>query len=194
MGNRIIHLVRHGQYDIATPDDEEPDGRLTQLGKEQAEMTAAYLSTHPIRVIHYSTLTRAQETAVIIAPYFPLARMKPDAQLRECIPSVPAGYEMHFQHIPKRSIKSGPGRAKKAFKAYFKPIAKEAPDVHELIASHGNLINYFIARSILAPADSWMNLGIHHCSISQVVVLPSGRIRLVHFNETGHLPQSHKTI
>lgn len=194
MGNRIIHIVRHGQYDITTNNDEEPDGRLTPLGKEQAEQTAVYLTAYPITLIHHSTLTRAQETAVLIAAHFPRARIKKDARIRECIPSVPTGYESHFQHIPKKSLKSGPGRAQRAFAAYFKkPIVKEAPDVHELIVSHGNIINYFIVQTLQAPIDNWINLGIYHCSVSQVVVQPSGRLRLIHFNETGHLAPTHKT-
>lgn len=57
-----IFLIRHGQK---VPEFGDP--ALTELGKEQAAKTAAFLSEKPLTVVAASPLRRAQETAGIIA-------------------------------------------------------------------------------------------------------------------------------
>jgi serine/threonine-protein phosphatase PGAM5 len=82
---RHLLLIRHGQYDETSKDDDER--HLTPLGRRQAELTGRRLSslaagglrgaetrfTRPcsFKAIHQSDMTRAKETAAIIASYLP---------------------------------------------------------------------------------------------------------------------------
>jgi broad specificity phosphatase PhoE len=54
----------------AFAEDQQRAG-LTDVGREQAEMTAEYLRVLDVDAIYSSTLGRALETAVIIAKKFP---------------------------------------------------------------------------------------------------------------------------
>jgi broad specificity phosphatase PhoE len=57
-----IYLVRHGEKE-----SQMGDPALTSIGKEQAEKTAHYLSTHTIHGIWSSPSLRTRQTASIIA-------------------------------------------------------------------------------------------------------------------------------
>lgn len=71
---RHIICIRHGQYD----ETHKEDGKrvLTALGRQQAALTgqrvAALLDAGvPIKAVYVSDMTRAKETASIIASYLP---------------------------------------------------------------------------------------------------------------------------
>lgn len=189
MASRILYFVRHGQYKSTTTPPDEPDGPLTELGREQAACTAERLQTIPFSFIHFSTLERAAETAVIIARKFPDVPCLPSNTLRECIPCVPEGFEPHFAHIPEEEIAQGNARAKRAFAQYVQPLDRKViDDQHELIVGHGNLINYLIGQSIKAPEDSWLFTDIENCAVSQVTIFASGVTKLTRHNDVGHFP------
>mmetsp|Transcript_10063 Transcript_10063/g.14226 ORF Transcript_10063/g.14226 Transcript_10063/m.14226 type:complete len:213 (+) Transcript_10063:103-741(+) len=91
---RHIILVRHGQYDETYDEDEKRV--LTPLGRRQAELTGRRLGIMvrginetfgPCRVkaLRVSDMTRAKETADIIAKHLPMdvMRSKPDPLLNE---------------------------------------------------------------------------------------------------------------
>jgi broad specificity phosphatase PhoE len=64
-----VHLVRHGE--VANPDhivyaDLQQFG-LSATGFNQAQATATYLADRPIRAVYSSPLTRAVQTALVIA-------------------------------------------------------------------------------------------------------------------------------
>ncbi len=94
-------LRRHGQYDL-----DSPAHALTQLGRQQAEITAqriaalaadnAAIDDHygrrPVRLVRlvHSDVTRAAETAAIIAKALPSrVAVEVDALLAEGYPCVP---------------------------------------------------------------------------------------------------------
>lgn len=194
MGHRILHLIRHGQYEVSTSEGEEPDGRLTQNGREQAVAVADYLANFPIRVIHHSTLERARETAVLISESFPDIILDPSDLLRECIPSVPAGLESHFAYLPPAFVASGAKQAKDAFDHFCQPIAADAPDQHQMLVAHGNIINAFVVQAMGAPIDQWVYLDPFHCSHTQLNVLPSGKIKMIHYNNIGFMAPQQRTL
>lgn len=191
MAKRTLFLVRHGQYTPTVTPPDEPDGGLTAAGTEQAILTAERLQSYPIRVIHHSTLQRAQETAVIIAQSLPEAVLKPSSLLRECIPNVPQGFESYFSHIPPAFIESSSIRAQQTFNSYIAappPDGADDTDQYELIVSHGNLINYLVCQTLQAPAESWLNADIQHCGLSEIVIESGGWVKVARHNDTGHLP------
>lgn len=190
MADRILYLVRHGQYDSENaPDD--LGGSLTEMGRTQALLAAQRLSTLPIRAVHYSTLRRSAETAQIIAATFPGVERHPSELLWECIPCLPATFPEMFAHISKEKLRRHERQAQQAFKQYFAP-ARDT-DRHEILVTHGNLLRYFVCRSLSAPPQTWTNTDVNNCGISVVVVQSEGRLMLVSHNETGHLPDHLRT-
>lgn len=188
MPNRILLFVRHGQYVSTAPPAEEPDGPLTDDGREQAALTAARLQRYPARLIHHSDLQRAVETTEIISAALPDAVLQPSPILRECIPGVPPGFETHFKHIPPSFIEKGRRQARQAFESYFWPLAEGEDERYEIIVSHGNLINYFASRAVKGPEEAWLSFDIQQCGITEMVINREGWVRLVRHNDTGHLP------
>lgn len=53
-----------------------------------------------------------------------------------------------FDRLPERRVAAGPAQAAVAIHAYAGPVAE---DRRELIISHGNLINWFVAQVLEAP-------------------------------------------
>jgi probable phosphoglycerate mutase len=195
MTRKYLYLVRHGQYtsSIGLP-GEQPDGGLTSVGREQANLTAQRLLSHPIGMIHHSTTQRTTETAAIIAGHFPYAPVCPSDVLRECIPHVPEAFKASFAEVPPEVIERGGLQAAAAFDTYFRPPAQEAGDQHEVIVAHGNIINSFICRTLAAPLDSWVRLDIYNCAICEITIRPSGFMKLACHNDAGHLPPYLKTV
>lgn len=188
MANRFIYLIRHGQYESITNPPDEPDGNLTNVGREQSEMVAKRLSAFPVSIIHHSTLKRAQETASIIGSQFPNAHLSPSDLIRECIPCVPEEFKQHFAHIPSNYIEQSKKQAELAFSSFFNPLTDSETDQHEIIVSHGNLISYFVCRVLQAPCESWVKTDINLCGFSEIIVSAKGFIKVLRHNETGHLP------
>lgn len=192
MAQRIVYLIRHGQYTRTTAPPDEADGSLTDAGREQAKLTAMRLRGLPIRAIHHSTFQRATETASIIAAQFPGVPMQASDLLRECIPSVPAEelqpavIREYFAQLPPAVIERGGAQATMAFEAYFGAQAED--DRCELIISSGNLLRYFVCRVLHAPPGAWVFSDMYHCAISQIVIgPPHGRLLVCH-SDSGHLP------
>src|SRR5688572_12950153 len=89
MADRIVHLIRHGEYDHRT-------GSLTERGREQSRVTARALAGLPVRAIYSSTLPRAQETAAIIVDQFDGLRVQAERDLCECLPVAPFSFVREF--------------------------------------------------------------------------------------------------
>ena len=191
MSQRIVHLVRHGQIDPATP----PPWGLTPLGRDQAVRTAARLSQLPITCLHHSTSARATETAAIIAATLPGVALRPSPLLLECVPYVPPAFSDWLVHteteppaddrteIPAAmqpwlrcwarrptldEITRGQAQAQQAVATYFHVAGAEVQ--HEIVVSHCALLSYFICCALRAPLEDWLDLEIYNCGISEVLV------------------------
>lgn len=94
-------MVRHSE--VHNPDDilygRLPRYRLSSRGKEQAEITARFLSTRPLTAIYTSPLLRARQTATILTHYHPGIRVQTSRSLLE----VKTGY----QGSPNSILKPG---------------------------------------------------------------------------------------
>ena len=187
MGKRVLYLVRHGQYETTTREGDEPDGPLTEVGREQAELTAERLSGLPLRAIHSSTLQRAMETARVIAARFPGVQVQQTDELRECVPAIPAGFEALFANIAAEEVERAKLQVARVFEAYFMEAAGEE-ERHEVLVSSGNLIRALVCRVLGAPADSWVHADMQLCGITEVKFVPTIGLVLVRHADTGHLP------
>ena len=192
MAQRIIYLVRHGQYDIESLHKGKDGGGLTKLGKKQAAKVIAPLSKLPISVIHHSDYRRAVETAEIIHAKLTDAPLKSSRLLRECIPYPPLTVIEWMQVIPQADMEVGAKQAVQAVHHFFKPT--KGADKHELVVCHGNIIRFFVVCAIGAPMEAWVNMDINHCGITEIRVDQGGGLRLVTHNDVGHLTPDLRTF
>lgn len=218
MGNRILYVVRHGQTKRTTHTRDPLGSGLTDLGREQAELTARRLSALPIDIIHHSLLRRAAETAKVIASAYPDVPVRSARLLQECIPYLPTAFVEWYttsseeeiqeqgQTLPPalkpwldlwptgvqwQQIEQGMHQAQRAFEKYFVPTHR--PDRHEVIVCHGNILRYFVCRALNVSAETWIQTDVYNCGISEILVEPNGRVMLVSHNDTGHLPYTLRT-
>ncbi|GKY92391.1 hypothetical protein MPSEU_000210000 [Mayamaea pseudoterrestris] len=217
---RHIILIRHGQYDESEKEDELR--KLTPLGKEQAALTGKRLADMmagaeddfgPCNITHLrvSNMTRAKETADIIASYLPNVRFEdPDAQLNE-------GRPCH--HIPgvkvsKRTIEltdENHFRIEAAFRQYFyrEPLADshdlqcvaELQDKHdgeqhefEVIVCHANVIRYFLCRALQLPPEAWLRYCPFNCSLTYITIRSTGSVSCRMMGDIGHLSYGKSTF
>ena len=171
---RLVTLVRHGQYE-PTPEG----GRLTSLGRRQARAAARRLGAEPIHALYCSSLSRARETAEIIARTCDIELSSPRDYLIESWPTGVAGY-----HVPLAKRKAGKARIATLASRHFIPSKR---DRHEVVVCHGNLIRAAISAALDVPLTRWARMFIHHASISRIAVFEDGRVALWCYNDTGHL-------
>lgn len=179
MGTRTLLFVRHGQYTT------EDGGRLTETGREQALHTARWLgkSLDPgsVDALWSSTLPRARETADILSSCLAGEKVRVTGVLREGMYSRIKGYE-----VPPEEREADRKRADDAFARFFKT---SRTDRLEVVVCHGNLIRYLVCRAMNVPPLRWTRLNSNHCSLTRILVRGTGAIRIVTYNETGHLPK-----
>ena len=182
---RTIYLIRHGQYHqikdpSVTPDEPavygvdadeiQRDGGLTPAGVRQAELTAQRLQALPISCIYSSTLLRAVQTAAIIAQVIPGVTNTAHRDLWECIPHVPAKLAARAEEYPAVALKRDQEQANAAFARYFQPTdGDETADRHDVLVCHGNLIRYFVCRTLQVSLDAWINMYSHNCGVLMLI-------------------------
>jgi serine/threonine-protein phosphatase PGAM5 len=191
-----LHLVRHGHNeDGAELPDGNHDGRLSGLGRQQSARLAERLVAGGARYaeIRHSTLPRAAETAAVLAEQLPGVPVVPDDLLRECIPSRPAadvltaGQREWFagweRDLPDALV-DGPRQAAAAVAA-LSAVTDE--DRCVLLVTHGNLIRWFAAAALGAPAHAWLSMQDDHAALTVLRYHPDRRPQLVRYNDAGHL-------
>lgn len=178
MGTREVLLVRHGQY------DNEGRGWLTPLGREQAEQTGKWLFEHlgtrRVSGLWSSTLPRARETADIVAKHISRGPVKRASVLREGMYSKVKGYE-----VPASEREEDRQRADVAYERFFKTTRV---DRYEIIVCHGNLIRYLVCKAMEISTLRWTRMNSNHCALTRILIRDTGAVRVVSYNETGHLP------
>lgn len=195
MAQRFLYLIRHGQYHHADGDD----GELTDTGLLQAQLTAEALRGLSVDALYTSPLYRARQTATIIAREFDhIQTATPCRDLRECIPSVPPVLHAYYTHVkssmPPTEIETDDcqRRLDQAFHRYAVTVS-EGADQYDVLVCHGNVIRFFVTRTLGIDVDTWMKMAIYNCGISLIVIKPSGNMALISHNEAGHLPLDLRT-
>jgi probable phosphoglycerate mutase len=188
MTNRVLYLVRHGEY--AAPEGTPPeDGTLTEVGEEQARLTGQRLSGVPFAAIHHSPVPRAARTARLIADFHPGVPVHASDLLRECIPAVPPREDLNdddaafFDAFPPDVLDDGRAQAARAVERFACPTGAGP----ELLVSHGNLINWFVAQALGGPDGAWLRLLDYHCAVTVIMYFPD-RVKVASYNDMGHLP------
>ena len=177
----MFYLVRHGQYEPANSTDWRGGG-LTDLGWQQAELTAARLAGLPIIRIYHSTLLRATQTAAAIGQAFPQLKIRPSRLLWEVVPPFTQADAHHF-------ARNSP--AELAWQRFFIGGVQQNGD--SVIVAHGNIIRYFACRALGIDPTVWLRAETHNCGLT-ILSYEDGIWRLVSLNDTGHLPEGMKTF
>ena len=189
MTHRLLYLVRHGDSESA-PDGAPHLGGLTDLGRRQAELLGERLRGVPFAAIHHSPWERAAQTAAVLSRYLPGVPVSASDMLRECVPTrPPAGMltpqqKEWFDVLPPGTLDEGVAQAEAAM-TRFGGVAPAGQ--HELLITHGNLIDWFVARTLDGPDWAWLRMVDYNCALTVILYLPD-RVKLVAYNDAGHLP------
>lgn len=190
---RFLTLVRHGQY----YENRAEQGELTDKGIAQIKLAAQALQLQQVDTIHNSTVKRAVQSSEIIGQVFPKIRRHSSDLLRECIPSLPAhiiarhgASAYNTQEAMTRCLE----RFHQAWDEFAQPLSIPNEETHEVLVCHGNIIRYFVARSLGVSPDVWINMLIHHAGITRIRVDFDGSPTLISHNDIGHLPPKLRTI
>lgn len=171
---RLVSLIRHGQYE-PTPEG----GTLTAVGRRQARALAKRLVADGVDGLYCSSLSRAVETAEIIAERCEVSLSRPRDYLKESWPTGVPGF-----HVPLAAREIGKARVATMMSRHVKPSRR---DRHEVIVCHGNLIRAIVSAALAVPMTRWIRMYIHHTSVTRLAVFKDERVVLFSYNDTGHL-------
>lgn len=190
---RHILLIRHGEYETSAKKD--IDRHLTSLGRKQADLVGQRLKDLEFNYtkIIRSTMTRAKETSDIIRKHFPDLPVEDCDLLKEGFPVKPEPPTQSWNVPDEVYLKDGL-RIEAAFKKHFhRAYENQTSDSYEIMVCHANVIRYFICRLLQFPPEAWMRFSLHHCSITWVVIIPSGRVGVYAIGDSGFLPEGFLT-
>ena len=178
---RVLHFVRHGQYESG----ESGSGGLTRLGERQAKRVASSFGGLPIAGIRSSDLPRAVQTADIIAAELGLHTVSRHRILREVLPSNTVSVR-----VPRAQREQDRARIERVVARFFRP-ARQAR--HEIVVCHGNLIRSLVLRVTAGRVNGFERFRIHHGSIS-LFVITNRYTQVVAYDSVVHLPLSLRTF
>lgn len=189
---RTLVLIRHGEYVHDEKCDEYTGCELDALGREQAVLVAARLKSMPIAFssLQCSPMTRARQTADIIALSFPDLKPVHHDDIHECTPST------HRQDIMD-DLK--PGEAAEcdaqlqAAAARLLVPATAGHDEHDIVVCHGNVIRWMVCRALGVDQQAWLQMSIANCSVTIIQVKADGALKLISFADSGHIPWERTT-
>ena len=185
--SRHLILIRHGQYNLSGTSDQERS--LTSLGRSQAEMTGLRLAELSLPYTHilHSDMTRAVQTAGIIAEQLPQVKVLPsDGILREGAPIKPEPKVDSWK--PDTYYMTDGARIEAAFRKYFhRAEPSQEKDSYEIVVCHANVIRYFLCRALQFPPEAWLRISLKHASLTVLTIRPDSRVSVKCLGEAGHL-------
>jgi serine/threonine-protein phosphatase PGAM5 len=190
MARTHLYLVRHGEQDPTS--DHARDGGLSPRGRNQADRLGRRLSAVPFAAVHHSPLTRAAQTAAIVAAHLP--RVPSHAcdfvADRTPVPSpgrrdeYPDRWHTWLDGVPDDE-RDGDAVALRAAVEHFGVTGNG--DRNELLVTHNFVIGWFVRHALDAPDWRWIGLNQDNCAITIVRWDADRPPVLVSFNDTGHL-------
>lgn len=182
---RTIVLLRHGHYAADPAADAVLGPGLSPIGVAQARLAGARLKGLPYRFddVLASPLTRARETARVIADDLGTPIQTIEA-LAEC---TPATWRKASVADEKPEDMAACARKLDAFFAErFRPA--EGTERRELLICHGNVIRYLVTKALRVDPLAWLEMSVHHTSLTEIRVEPDGTFRVIAVGDAGHLP------
>ena len=191
--SRTIYLIRHGEYNSEDERDPDVGKELVPLGIAQTRLLSSRLKSMGIEfnTLTSSTMTRARQTGIIINEDFPELELQQSKLIRECTP--PTWREDIMADESKTDLNECVENLETAFKEFFIPSPDEA-DKHDIIVCHGNVIRYFVTKVLNVDTMAWLQMTIGNSSLTIVNIKPDGSMKLVSFNDLGHITPNLQTL
>jgi len=192
-GVRTLYLIRHGQYDHDDDRSSDVGKALVPLGIAQSKLVANRLKSLPVKMssLISSTMTRARQTAMIINQEFPELELQQTRLISECTP--PTWREDIMEGESLEELKNCTDNLDAAFSKYFIPSPGEE-DQNDIIVCHGNVIRYFVTKILKVETMSWLQMTTGNCGLTVVRIKSNGSMKLVFFNDMGHIPPNLRTV
>ncbi len=190
---RTIYLVRHGYYDWDNDEDPDVGKALVSLGRQQARLIAARLDALPITFtsLQASAMTRARQTAEIMAPHFPALELRILRDIRECTMTT-------RRHDIMDRLEPGEAAAceeqlEEAWQRIFIPAGGDH-DEHDIVVCHGNVIRWFVMRALAVDPAAWLGLSVANGSLTTIQVRADGSFKILGVGDSGHIPYRMNTF
>ena len=190
-GIHYVYLVRHGEYEHDDADeDERVKNGLDALGHEQARLVGQRLATLPVKFdrLISSQFLRARQTADDIGRIL-LMTPERDSLLNECEPTSDDSRRM-AEETPADLVSCDSARVR-AWRRYFVPTPKR--DTYDLLVCHAHVIRWTLMRALGADTRHWPDQDAANAALTIIAVRPDSSVRLVTYNDTGHIPVSKQT-
>jgi serine/threonine-protein phosphatase PGAM5 len=190
-GVHYIYLVRHGDYEHEHLEkDERVTMGLDSLGHEQARLIGQRLAALPVKFdrLVSSEFLRARQTADDIAR---ILRMTPvrDSLLNECEPTS-VDMERMAEDSPAEHAACDSARSR-AWRRYFTPTPDR--DTYDLLVCHAHVIRWTLMKAVGADVRHWPDQDAANAALTIIAVRPDSSVRLVTYNDTGHIPVAKQT-
>ena len=182
---RTILIVRHGNY-VSDPKDSSPGPGLSPLGIAQAKLVAARIGGMPgtFDIIRASPMTRAHETARVIAAELPGVPLEIAPELAECTPAT-RRKEIIKDEKPEE-LAACAAKLDALFATWFVPAA--GMERREILVCHGNVTRYLVTRALGVDTQAWLEMSVAHASLTQIRVEADGRFKVISIGDSGHIP------
>ena len=189
---RNLYLIRHGEYVHDDACDEYVGCELDSLGREQAALAAARLKAMPVAFtsLQCSPMTRARQTAELIAPSLPGLVPAVHDDIHECTP--PTRRADVMADLEPGEAAACAAQLKDAAARLLVPATGDR-DQHDIVVCHGNVIRWLVCRVLEVDPEAWLGMSIANCSVTIVQVRADGTCKLVSFADSGHIPWERTT-
>ena len=183
---RNIVLVRHGNYNADPKADPKRGPHLSPLGVAQAHLAGAQLAGIPghFDALFVSPLQRARDTAAIIAGDFGGRSFNVLDDLEECTPPTRRA-EITKDEKPEE-LTACKARFDRLFDTHFKPAL--GAERTEMYVCHGNVIRYLTTRALGVDTKAWLEMSVHHASVTRIRVEADGRFKVINVGDSGFMP------
>jgi serine/threonine-protein phosphatase PGAM5 len=190
-GVRTLYIVRHGFYDYEDEADPDVGKALYPIGVAQARLTAARLRGMPVEftAIFASTMTRARQTAFVMAADFPGLEVQQTRILRECTPTT--WREDIMAEVTAEEAAECEAQLDDAFSQFFTPSPDR--DRHEILVCHGNVTRYLVMRALGVDRHAWLGMSVGNCGITTIRIAADGAIKVLGVGDVGHIPPNLRT-
>lgn len=187
-GDHLVVLVRHGNYDADDPRDPAIGKMLVPLGVAQARLAGSRLRALPMRFdeIVASPLSRARQTAELIAGELGAPPPRIDPELAECTPPTRRADVMAGEK--PEDLAACQAQLERLARRLLAPSADGSR--RTLVVAHGNVIRYLVTRALAVDPTAWLGFSVGHASLTVIAIDAAGVPRVVAVGDVGHLPPS----
>ncbi len=193
-------LIRHGltEHNASRRFQGQSDVPLNAAGRRQAALVAARLARRPVAALYTSDLARASATAEVIGAALGLVPV-PLPEVREIDVGAAVGltreelasrYPELFGEAWTHAPFPG-GESYEQLADRLERIAREVIARHRgarvMVVTHGGAIRALVSRLVDIPLGKLVGLAVANTSITELVALEDGRVRLRVLNDAAHL-------